>query len=106
MRLGVLDVGSNTVHLQVMDAHHGSAPLAQSSFKVELRLTEYLDVTGAISAEGIDKLASAINDVYKQASVYQLDETLAFATSAIREATNSDEVLNQVYSAKIGRAHV
>jgi len=49
MRLGVLDVGSNTVHLQVMDAHHGSAPLAQSSFKVELRLTEYLDVAGAIS---------------------------------------------------------
>lgn len=98
MRLGVLDVGSNTVHLQVMDAHYGSAPLAQSSFKVELRLTEYLDAFGAISSEGISRLVNAINDVYKQASVYQLDETLAFATSAIREATNSDLVLNEVFN--------
>ena len=98
MRLGVLDVGSNTVHLQVMDAHHGAAPLAQSSFKVELRLTEYLDSVGAISPDGIRKLVTAIEEVYKQASIYQLDETLAFATSAIREATNSDQVLDEVFN--------
>jgi len=50
MRLGVLDVGSNTIHLQVMDAHIGARPTPTTNFKVELRLTEYLDITGAISA--------------------------------------------------------
>jgi exopolyphosphatase/guanosine-5'-triphosphate,3'-diphosphate pyrophosphatase len=40
MRLGVLDVGSNTVHLQIMDAHQGSAPIPYQSFKEEIRLAE------------------------------------------------------------------
>ena len=99
MRLGVLDVGSNTVHLQVMDAQHGSAPLAQSSFKIELRLTEYLDESGSISETGLGRLITAIDDVFEQARDLNLDETLAFATSAIREATNSEQILDAVRSA-------
>ena len=38
MRLGVIDVGSNTVHLLVVDAHWGAHPLPAVSHKVELRL--------------------------------------------------------------------
>ena len=93
MRLGVLDVGSNTVHLQIMDAHHGAAPVAQSSFKHEIRLTQYLDSSGAITEEGVNKLVESISDVYKQADEFELDESLAFATSAIREASNSEQIL-------------
>ncbi|MSO63720.1 MAG: Ppx/GppA family phosphatase, partial [Candidatus Planktophila sp.] len=52
MRLGVLDVGSNTIHLQVMDAHPGARPAPTTNFKVELRLTQYLDKSGAISVDG------------------------------------------------------
>jgi exopolyphosphatase/pppGpp-phosphohydrolase len=33
MRLGVLDVGSNSVKLQVVDAGGGRAPLAVSAYK-------------------------------------------------------------------------
>ena len=43
MRLGVLDVGSNTVHLLVVDAHPGARPLPAYSHKAELRLAELLD---------------------------------------------------------------
>ena len=96
MRLGVLDVGSNTVHLQIMDAEHGAAPLAKSSFKVELRLTEYLDDLGAITQTGLENLLLAIKNVYLQGKDFELDDTLAFATSAIREATNSNEILEAV----------
>ena len=42
MRLGVLDVGSNTVHLQVVDTHPGARPNPTYNYKEELRLTEYL----------------------------------------------------------------
>src|SRR5436305_1549956 len=38
MRLGVLDVGSNTVHLLVVDAHRGAQPTPQLSRKSVLRL--------------------------------------------------------------------
>lgn len=96
MRLGVLDVGSNTVNLQIMDAHHGAAPIAQSSFKSELRLTEYLDEQGSITKSGIDSLVFTIKSVFEQAKNLNLDETLAFATSAIREATNGQLIIDEV----------
>jgi exopolyphosphatase/guanosine-5'-triphosphate,3'-diphosphate pyrophosphatase len=96
MRLGVLDVGSNTVHLQVMDAHHGSAPLAFQSFKEEIRLAEFLTDKGELSITGIDTLLRTLTRLKNEAKDIQLDDMLAFATSAIREATNSDEVLAAV----------
>ena len=96
MRLGVLDVGSNTVHLQVMDAHHGSAPLAFQSFKEEIRLAEFLTDKGELSVTGIETLLRTLNRLKNEAKDIQLDDMLAFATSAIREATNSDAVLDAV----------
>ena len=96
MRLGVLDVGSNTVHLQIMDAHHGSAPLAYQSFKEEIRLAEYLTETDEISRDGIDTLIATLKQLNVDASGVKIDEMLAFATSAIREAKNSDLVLSEV----------
>lgn len=99
MRLGVLDVGSNTVHLQIMDAHHGSAPLAYESFKEEIRLAEYLTENGDISDKGIETLLQTLNRLKNEAKEIQLDDMLAFATSAIREAKNSDLVLQAVQTA-------
>ena len=96
MRLGVLDVGSNTVHLQIMDAHHGSAPLAYQSFKEEIRLSEYLTPDGDISKEGIATLLQTLTRLKNEAGDVVIDETLAFATSAIREANNSEELLQLV----------
>jgi len=96
MRLGVLDVGSNTVHLQIMDAHHGSAPLPYESFKEEIRLAEFLTDSGDLSADGISTLLATLNRLKNQARGIKIDETLAFATSAIREANNSEKVLEAV----------
>jgi exopolyphosphatase/guanosine-5'-triphosphate,3'-diphosphate pyrophosphatase len=96
MRLGVLDVGSNTIHLQVMDAHPGARPTPTTNYKVELRLTEYLDISGAISAGGIQLLNDAIKEAVAHARVNETDEILAFATSAIREATNGAQIIADI----------
>lgn len=96
MRLGVLDVGSNTVHLQIMDAHHGSAPIPYQSFKEEIRLAEFLTDSGELSSDGINTLLATLNRLKNQARDTKIDETLAFATSAIREANNSEKVLESV----------
>lgn len=96
MRLGVLDVGSNTVHLQIMDAHQGAAPIPYQSYKEEIRLAEYLTVDGYISKEGIATLLKTLTHLKNEARDVIIDETLAFATSAIREATNSEELLQLV----------
>ncbi len=50
MRLGVLDVGSNTVHLLVVDAHQGGHPDPVRSHKNELRLAELLQPDGSLGS--------------------------------------------------------
>jgi exopolyphosphatase/guanosine-5'-triphosphate,3'-diphosphate pyrophosphatase len=96
VRLGVLDVGSNTIHLQVMDAHLGARPTPATNFKVELRLTDYLDETGSITKEGIKQLHDAIADAVSHANQNKTDEILAFATSAVRDAKNGPEIIQEI----------
>jgi exopolyphosphatase/guanosine-5'-triphosphate,3'-diphosphate pyrophosphatase len=96
MRLGVLDMGSNTIHLQVVDAHPGARPTPASSQKFELRLTEYLDINNHITEEGFDLLNHAITEVLKHAEEFQCEEILAFATSAIREADNGNDIIKKL----------
>ncbi|MBT2471711.1 Ppx/GppA family phosphatase [Streptomyces sp. ISL-66] len=96
MRLGVLDVGSNTIHLLVVDAHPGARPLPAHSHKVELRLAELLDDDGAVTPEGIERLVSVIAAAAQAAEDKGCEDVLPFATSAVREAKNADEVLWRV----------
>lgn len=96
MRLGVLDVGSNTIHLLVVDAHPGARPLPAHSHKVELRLAELLDEHGAVTPEGVERLVSVIGDAAAAAEDKGCEDLLPFATSAVREATNADELLRRV----------
>ncbi len=96
MRLGVLDVGSNTVHLLVVDAHRGAQPTPQLSRKSVLRLAEHIDKRGDLAIEGADALVGAAIGARRQARELECDELLAFATSAVRDAGNSSEVLARV----------
>jgi exopolyphosphatase/guanosine-5'-triphosphate,3'-diphosphate pyrophosphatase len=96
MRLGVLDVGSNTVHLLVVDAHLGAQPTPQLSRKSVLRLAEHIDKRGELAIEGADALVGAAMGARRQASELECDEFFAFATSAVRDAKNSSEVLARV----------
>ena len=98
MRLGVLDVGSNTVHLQVVDAHRGGHPTPMSSTKSTLRLIEYIDAKGTLSSEGAGQLTAAVARAVAAAEDARCDEVMAFATSAVREATNCAEVLEAVHA--------
>ena len=86
-------MGSNTVHLLIVDAHSGARPVAEASHKSVLRLMRYIDAGGAITEEGVSTLVRAIGDAARIARQSNLDELLPMATSTIREATNGPEVL-------------
>jgi exopolyphosphatase/guanosine-5'-triphosphate,3'-diphosphate pyrophosphatase len=96
MRLGVLDVGSNTVHLLVVDAHPGARPLPAYSHKAELRLAQLLDADGAIGEDGIERLVATVADAMRVAEDKGAEDVLPFATSAVREAVNGEQVLARV----------
>lgn len=96
MRLGVIDVGSNTVHLLVVDAHPGASPDPYHSQRSTLRLMRFIDENGAIVEAGVQGLISAINESIALIREIGVDDMIATATSAIREAANGPEVIARI----------
>lgn len=96
MRLGVLDIGSNTGHLLLIDGDAGSRPEAYQSFKEGLQLVRYIDADGNITDEGRDMLTTFVQNALDFAIENKAEDLLAFATSAIREAGNGEAVLQHV----------
>ncbi len=95
MRLGVLDVGSNTVHFLVVDAHQGGRPLPVFSHKAELHLGDHLE-GDRLAASVTRQLGAFVDEALQIAEDKGVEEMLAFATSAVRDAANGDEVLAAV----------
>jgi exopolyphosphatase/guanosine-5'-triphosphate,3'-diphosphate pyrophosphatase len=96
MRLGVLDVGSNTVHLLVVDAHRGAHPTPMHDDRAVLRLAEHVGPDGLLSKAGEKALLRAVQRACDQAAEQGCEQLLALVTSAIREASNGLEVLARV----------
>lgn len=95
-RLGVLDVGSNTVHLLLVDAHWGAPPTPVTSRRWTLRLAEMIGGAGVLGAKGTADVTAAVSSAAASARALDCEELLAFATSAIRDAADCDDVLATV----------
>lgn len=98
MRLGVLDVGSNTVHLVIVDAHPGARPVPERSEKSVLRLMRYLEPDDSISAEGVEAVMHAMKRAARMIAEAKLDDLIPLATSALREARNGPELLERIHA--------
>ncbi|WP_102194483.1 Ppx/GppA phosphatase family protein [Microbacterium aurantiacum] len=99
MRLGVLDIGSNTVHLLAADVRPGGRPLAKTSDRTVLRLMRYLTPDGAITEDGVLALIAAVTQARAVAEAEKVDALLATATSAVREARNGEDVIARIEAA-------
>jgi exopolyphosphatase/guanosine-5'-triphosphate,3'-diphosphate pyrophosphatase len=97
VRLGVLDLGSNTVHLLLVDAHYGAAPVPASKMKIPLRLSEHLSADGSVDDVAVATLLDFVSEGQRLAEDKGATEIMAFATSAIREATNGEDVLRRLH---------
>jgi exopolyphosphatase/guanosine-5'-triphosphate,3'-diphosphate pyrophosphatase len=69
-----------------------------SSTKSSLRLAEAIDDSGRLTRRGADKLVDTVDEFAKIAASSGCAELMAFATSAVRDAKNSEEVLARVRS--------
>lgn len=96
MRLGVLDVGSNTVHLLVVDAYPGARPLPAFSHKTELKLAAQLENGNSLSGPGESRLRGVVEEALSIAEDKGVEDIIAFATSAVREAVNGEQVLARI----------
>lgn len=79
-----------------MDARVGGPPVPAASHKTQLRLAEHLNDDGSMSEEGANALVEMVGSSRDFAEDTGCSSLLPFVTSALREATNSEQVLDRV----------
>lgn len=96
MRLGVLDIGSNSAQLQIVDVSAGAPPLPAHAVKEPTVLGEELLPDGSLSEEGTRRVADAVTRAMAAARQFEVDYLYPFVTAAVRDATNRDEIIDRI----------
>jgi exopolyphosphatase/guanosine-5'-triphosphate,3'-diphosphate pyrophosphatase len=104
MRLAVLDVGSNAANLLAADTdtdigHRSDLPLVAHAWKRRALLAETLQPDGTITAEGLRRVVAAVAEAADEVDRAGVDQLFPYATAAVRDAPNRDDVLDAVESA-------
>ncbi|WP_053057816.1 Ppx/GppA phosphatase family protein [Rubrobacter aplysinae] len=94
-RYGVIDVGSNTIHLLVGEVD-GGAVVPVTGEKVSARLGSGVEKTGGIEAGRLEVGASAIEMFARISALNGAAEPAVLATSAVRDADNGPELTERV----------
>ncbi|HEY2697321.1 MAG TPA: Ppx/GppA phosphatase family protein [Pseudonocardiaceae bacterium] len=97
MRLGVLDIGSNSAQLLAVDTRPGAPPLPAHGIKEPTLLAERIEPDGSIAQEGIQQVAESVARAVQAAQRFGVDQLYPFATSAIRDAPNREEVVERIW---------
>jgi exopolyphosphatase/guanosine-5'-triphosphate,3'-diphosphate pyrophosphatase len=99
MRLGVLDVGSNSAQLLVVDIVAGGPPLPAYAIKRPTLLSSSFEPDGSIGGEGARRVAEAVTGALAEARRCEVEQLYAFGTSALRDATNRELVMDRIEEA-------
>lgn len=95
LRLGIVDLGTNSTRLLIADASEaGVHPLVKKA--VTTRLGYKIDKTGLICEESINKTIEVIMEYKEMMNCYGVEGSFAFATSAVRSAKNRNEVVEAI----------
>jgi exopolyphosphatase / guanosine-5'-triphosphate,3'-diphosphate pyrophosphatase len=96
MRTAIIDAGSISARLNVIDLSPGQPITISVSKKFPTRLGESLGKGGRIRQPGLDRLVGAVAAAADTAREHDAEELLAFATAAVRDAANRDEAVERV----------
>jgi exopolyphosphatase/guanosine-5'-triphosphate,3'-diphosphate pyrophosphatase len=96
MRVAAADLGSNSFHLVIADVQPDGSFTPVSSEKEMLRLGDVVSREGIITPEAADAAVATMRRFRLLAEAAGATEFLACATSALRTASNGDEVLDRI----------
>jgi exopolyphosphatase/guanosine-5'-triphosphate,3'-diphosphate pyrophosphatase len=97
MRVGVVDLGTNSTRLLVADVEDGYA------HEVERRLTitklgQEVDAGRRLVPEASERVLTCLEAYCKRIDAHRVEHALAYATSAVRDAANGDAFLEEIES--------
>jgi exopolyphosphatase/guanosine-5'-triphosphate,3'-diphosphate pyrophosphatase len=98
MRLAVIDLGTNTFNLLIGECFEDNTKIILHDSKTPVKLGKGGIHNGIITPAALERAFTAIDAYHKIIAEYTVDKTIAFATSAIRDALNGKDFLMQVES--------
>lgn len=100
MRLAAIDIGSNAARLLISEVvtDEIKAPVFNklNLFRIPLRLGFDVFETGAISKQKTGMLLQTMKAFKHLMNVYEVKNSIACATSAMRDAKNADDIIRKV----------
>src|SRR3954468_18525086 len=100
MRVGVMDIGSNTTRLLVADVRDGVVAEIDKG-RARLALGAEIERHGVVSATSIRAVAKAVTEFRDLAAGHGVDDVDVFMTAPGRQAKNADELLAAVPGARV-----
>jgi exopolyphosphatase / guanosine-5'-triphosphate,3'-diphosphate pyrophosphatase len=100
VRVGVLDIGSNTIKLLVADVS-GDRLVPVDTGKVRLGLGAEIERHGVVSATSIRAAAKAVKKLRALAAGHGVDDVDVFLTAPGRQAENADELIAALHGARV-----
>lgn len=101
MKYTVVDVGANTIRMNIYLLDEQGTARSVLSKKVVAGLATYVE-DGRMTQKGADKLVRVLQSFITISAALDLDQMVIFATASLRNTENSAEVLDYVES-RIGR---
>jgi len=99
-RLAALDIGTNTALLLIADLDQRTNTLTTVFNAQEIiRLGKGVDAAGNINADAVSRLIDCLKRYKVLIAQHGATDTIAVGTSALRDATNRDEVIQAVAQA-------
>ncbi len=95
MRVAVVDIGTNSTRLLVADVDEGRVSEVERTSTVT-RLGRGVDLSGQLATEAIEDVCAVIGDYVARYEELGAERVIAIATSAVRDASNSDAFIAEL----------
>jgi exopolyphosphatase/guanosine-5'-triphosphate,3'-diphosphate pyrophosphatase len=98
MRVGVVDIGTNSTRLLVAEVDPSTGAVTELDRRTRVtRLGEGVDRTGRLAPAAIDRVSATLADYRAAIEAHGATATTAVLTSAVRDAVNGGEFTRRVH---------
>ncbi len=96
MRIGIIDLGTNSVRFDVHQLGPGNRVRTLHREKLMVRLGQGVFLDGKLDPTAIRRTLEAFTSFARTARELQTEKIVAFGTSALREASDSEKLLTRI----------
>ncbi len=96
MRVAIIDLGTNSVRFDVHQIGPGGRIRQLHREKLMIRLGQGVFLNGKLDPTAIRRTLQAFSSFKRTATELQAEKIVSFGTSALREASDSERLLNQI----------